>query len=171
LINIIEGEDWRTPIMAYLCHYYKPNSTNEHIRMQQRARAYQIVNNNQYKASVLGPLLQCFSKTEGQELLSELHTEICGGHIGARALPTKVLRQGFYWSTMINNVAKLVASSKACQKFSHHSKAPAQPLKLIAPSFLLQRWGIDIVDKGITPSPLWQWNTLQNGSRPSSSPT
>jgi hypothetical protein len=34
LINIIEGEDWRAPIMAYHRHYYEPDSTNEQIRMQ-----------------------------------------------------------------------------------------------------------------------------------------
>jgi hypothetical protein len=33
LINIIEGEDWRAPIMVYLCHYYEPDSTTEKIRM------------------------------------------------------------------------------------------------------------------------------------------
>jgi hypothetical protein len=40
LINIIEGDDWRAPIMAYLRHFYVPDSTIEHIRMQQRAKAY-----------------------------------------------------------------------------------------------------------------------------------
>jgi ribonuclease HI len=35
LISIIEGEDWHTLIMAYLHHYYEPDNTNEHIRMQQ----------------------------------------------------------------------------------------------------------------------------------------
>jgi hypothetical protein len=25
VINIIEGEDWRPPIMAYLRHYYEPD--------------------------------------------------------------------------------------------------------------------------------------------------
>jgi hypothetical protein len=33
LINIIKGEDWRAPIMAYLHHYYELDSTNEQIRM------------------------------------------------------------------------------------------------------------------------------------------
>jgi hypothetical protein len=35
LINIIEGEDWRASKMAYHHHYYKPDSPNEQIRMQQ----------------------------------------------------------------------------------------------------------------------------------------
>jgi hypothetical protein len=48
---------------------------------------------------------------------------------------------------MIDNVAKLVATCEAYQKFSHHCKAPAQPLQLIAPSWPLQQWGINIVGK------------------------
>jgi hypothetical protein len=35
IINIIEGEDWRAPIMAYLHHYYEPDNKNEQIKMQQ----------------------------------------------------------------------------------------------------------------------------------------
>jgi hypothetical protein len=67
LINIIEGEDRRAPIMAYLCYYYKSDSTNEQIRMQQRVRAYHIVDNNLHKASVSGPLLWCLSNVEGRK--------------------------------------------------------------------------------------------------------
>jgi hypothetical protein len=33
LVNIIEGEDWRAPIMAYFHHYYEPDGTTEKIRM------------------------------------------------------------------------------------------------------------------------------------------
>jgi hypothetical protein len=50
-----------------------------------------IVDNNLYKASVSGPPLWCLSKTEGQELLPEVHAGIYGGHIGALALAAKVL--------------------------------------------------------------------------------
>jgi hypothetical protein len=78
--------------MAYLQHYYEPNNTVEQARMQQRVHAYKIVDNNLYKISVSGPLLRCISKEEGQQILSEVHARVCGGHIGARALATKVLR-------------------------------------------------------------------------------
>jgi hypothetical protein len=91
VINIIKGEDWRAPIMAYLRHYYEPDNKNELTRLQQRARDYQIVRNGLYKISVLGPLLRCVSKIEGQEILQEVHVGICGGHIDARALAAKVL--------------------------------------------------------------------------------
>jgi hypothetical protein len=119
--------------------------------MQQRARSYHIVNNDLYKTSISGPLLWCVSKAEGQEILSEIHTGTCGGHVGTRALAAKVLRQGFYWLAVINDAAKLVSTCEAYQKVSHKSKAPAQPVQLIAPSWPLHRWGIDIVSK-LTPA-------------------
>jgi ribonuclease HI len=40
VFNLIEGEDWHTPIMAYLRHYYELDSAAEHTKIQQRARAY-----------------------------------------------------------------------------------------------------------------------------------
>jgi hypothetical protein len=43
VVNIIQGEDWRAPIMAYLHHYYEPDSNTKSIRIQQRAKAYQII--------------------------------------------------------------------------------------------------------------------------------
>jgi hypothetical protein len=57
VINIIEGKDWRAPIMAYLHHYYQPESKNEQMRMQQRAKDYQIVGSEVYKIFVSEPLL------------------------------------------------------------------------------------------------------------------
>jgi hypothetical protein len=83
--------------------------------MQQRARAYQIVDNDLYKISVSGLLLRCASKEEGQQILSEVHVGVCGGYIGARALAAKVLRQGFYWPAMMDDAVKLVSTCEACQ--------------------------------------------------------
>jgi hypothetical protein len=126
IINIIEGEDWRAPIIAYLHHYYEFDSRNEQIRMQQQAKDYQIVDSELYRTSVSGPLLRCISKTEGRQIHQEVHAGICRSHIGSRALAAKVLRQGLYWTAMIDDATKLVQTCKACQKFSQHGRAPAQ---------------------------------------------
>jgi hypothetical protein len=136
--------------MAYLRHYYKPDNIVEQTRMQERAQLYQIVNNELYKIYVSSPLLRCVSKTEGQQILSEVHTGVCGGHIGARALAAKTLWQGFYYLAMIDDAAKLVSTREAYQRFSQKTKAPAQPVQLITSSWPLQMWGIDIVGK-LTP--------------------
>jgi hypothetical protein len=52
---------------------------------------------------------------------------------------------------MINDAAKQVSTCEACQKFSHRSKSRTQPSQMIAPSWPLQQWGIDIVGK-LTPT-------------------
>jgi hypothetical protein len=114
MINIIQGEEWRAPIMAYLHHHYEPDSGVELIRIQQRAKAYQIIGDNLYKTSATRPLLRCLSKDEGKELLAQTHSGMCGGCIGARALTEKVFRQGFYWPSIIDDALKLVTTCQAC---------------------------------------------------------
>jgi hypothetical protein len=76
MVNIVQGEDWRAPIMAYLRHHYEPDSSTDLTRMQQRAKAYKIIEDDLYKASVTGPLLHCLSKDEGKELLTQTHSGI-----------------------------------------------------------------------------------------------
>jgi hypothetical protein len=102
-VNVIREGDWRAPIMTYLRHHYEPDNKIELLRMQQRAKAYQVIGNELYKASVTVPLLCYVSKAEGKELLAKIHLGVCGGHIGARALIAKVFRQGFYWPLIIDD--------------------------------------------------------------------
>jgi hypothetical protein len=75
------------------------------------------------------------SRDEGKELLVETHAGVCRGRIGSRALTSKVFKQGFYWSSIIDNASKLVTTCQACQKFSPNSKAPSQSSHLITPSW------------------------------------
>jgi hypothetical protein len=104
-----------------------------------------VIRDELYKTSVTGPLLYCLSRDEGKQLLVETHSGVCGGHIGSRALAAKLFRQDFYWPSIIDDASKLVTTCQACQKFSPNSKALSQPSQLITPSWLLQRWGFDIV--------------------------
>jgi ribonuclease HI len=43
MVNVVHGEDWRAPIMANLHYHYEPDNNTELIRMQQRAKEYQII--------------------------------------------------------------------------------------------------------------------------------
>jgi hypothetical protein len=91
MVNIIQGEDWRAPIIAYLCHHYEPDNNTELIKMHQRAKAYQVIGDELYKTSDTGSLLRCLSKDEGNEFLVQTHSSICRGHIGSRALVVIIL--------------------------------------------------------------------------------
>jgi hypothetical protein len=93
-VNIVQGEDCRAPIMAYLHHHYEPDNSTELTRMQQRVKAYQIITDEPYKTSIVGPLLRYLSKGEGKELLTQTHSGVCGGHRGARS-HRKSIQAGF----------------------------------------------------------------------------
>jgi hypothetical protein len=118
MVNVIQGEDWRAPIIAYLHNHYEPDNSTKMLRMQQRAKAYHVIEEELYKTTITGPLLRCLSKEEGNDLLNQVHTGVCGGHIGATALAAKVFRQGFYCPSIIDDIVKLVKDCQACQKFS-----------------------------------------------------
>jgi hypothetical protein len=145
MVNFVQREDWRAPIMACLYHHYEPDSSTELTRMQQREKAYQIIGDELYKTSATRSLLRCLSKDEGKELLTQTHLGVCRGHIGARALIAKVFRQGFYWPSIIDDASKLVTTCQACQKFLLNTQALSQPSLHITSSWPLHRWGIDIV--------------------------
>jgi hypothetical protein len=77
MVNVVQGEDWRALIMTYLHHNYEPDINTELIRMQQRAKAYQIIGDEVYKTSVTWALLCCLSRDEGKELLTQTHSGVC----------------------------------------------------------------------------------------------
>ena len=81
-VHIIQSENWRAPIMAYLRGHYEPEDEVNKVRMKHRTRNYKIINNQLYKQGICEPLLKCISAEEGKELLSEIHEGICGTHPG-----------------------------------------------------------------------------------------
>jgi hypothetical protein len=82
-------------------------------RMEARKIPYVIIEGELYKYGVCSPLLKCLSRTEGQELMKEIHVGLCGSHIGSRPLLGKVFRQGFYWPKAASDAADLV---QKCEK-------------------------------------------------------
>jgi hypothetical protein len=99
-------------------------------------------------------MLKCITETKGIQILREVHSGTCGSHSGPRALAAKVICQGFYWPAIICTANRVTRSCEACQKFSPRLGSPSQFTKLIAHTWPLQRWGLDIVG----PLPIAQGN-------------
>jgi len=144
-VLLTDGEDWRHAITDSLKGKTAVDDEALARRMEARARNYTIIGGILYKKGVVQPLLKCISQIEGRELLQEIHSGICGSHIGPRALSTKALRQGFYWPTHIKDAEEIVKTCQACQTFSPIQSGPSAPTQLISASWPLQRWGVDLV--------------------------
>jgi hypothetical protein len=145
IVNLIMTEDWRALITLYLQGHYHPSDSNEAKRLKHRSRDFTVVGGQLYRKGINQPMLKCITEIEGIQILREVHIGTCGSHSGPRALAAKVIRQGFYWPAIICTVNRVTRSCEACQKFSPRSSIPSQFTKLIANTWPLQRWGLDIV--------------------------
>jgi hypothetical protein len=113
--------------------------------MQARTRPYIIIEGELFKHGVCLPLLKCLSIAEGQELMREIHSVICGAHIGSRPLLGKVFSQGFYWPKTASNAVDLLQKCDNCQRCARDQKKPSSLTQLIQPTWPLQRWGLDLL--------------------------
>ena len=66
-------------------------------------------------------------------------------HIGARTLAGKVLRQGYYWPTILKDATDLVKKCRICKKHAKISRLPSEPLTSITSPWPFQHWGLDIL--------------------------
>jgi hypothetical protein len=144
-ISPIHSEDWRTEIISFLQGNYLSSDEAYNKRMEARTRPYVIIEGELYKHGVCSPLLKCLSRTEGMELMKEIHAGLCGSHIGSRPLLGKVFRQGFYWPEAALDAAELVQKCEGCQKCARDQKQPSSLTQLIQPTWSLQRWGLDLL--------------------------
>jgi hypothetical protein len=119
-ISLVHSEDWRTEIISFLQGNCLSDDEAYNKRMEARTRPYVIIEGELYKHRVCSPLLKCLSRTEGIELMKEIHAGLCGSHIGSRPLLGKVFRQGFYWLKAASDAAepgsKVRKLSKICKR-------------------------------------------------------
>jgi ribonuclease HI len=144
IVNLIMTEYWRAPITLFLQGYYLPSDINEAKSLKHRSRDFTLIEGQLYKG-VSQPMLKCVTEAEGIQIPREVHIGTCGSHSGPRALAAKVIHQGFYWPAIICVANRVTRSCEACQKFSPRSSNPSHFTKLIAHTWQLQRWGLDIV--------------------------
>jgi hypothetical protein len=141
----MHSEDWRTEIISFLQGNCLSDDDVYNKRMETRTRPYVIIEAELYKHGVCSSLLKCLSRTEGIELMKEIHAGLCGSHIGSRPLLEKVFRQGFYRPKAASDVADLVQKCENCQKCARDQKQPSSLTQLIQPTWPLQRWGLDLL--------------------------
>jgi hypothetical protein len=144
-ISLVHSEDWRTEIISFLQGNCLSDDGVYNKRMEARTRPYVIIEGELYKHGVCSPLLKCLSRTEGIEMMKEIHAGLCGSHIGSRPLLGKVFRQGFYWPKAASDARDLVQKCENCKNCARDQKQPSSLTQLIQPTWPLQRWGLDLL--------------------------
>ena len=83
-------------------------------------------------------------EVDAEKMKHEFHEGECGGHIYWKTIANKILRAGYYWPTLFQDVHKMIVSCHKCQIFEGKRKLLPlpQPINVEAP---FQQWGLDFI--------------------------
>jgi hypothetical protein len=82
--------------MVYLWIGGLPEDKVECERLRRWAGQYTLVNDELYRRGTNGTLMKCITPEEEQIIMQDIHTRVCGSHVGAKSLVGKTYRQGFF---------------------------------------------------------------------------
>ena len=136
---------WMEPIWDHIIDGSLPDDPKEAAKIRARSARFTNHKGSLYKRGFFTPFLKCIAGKDTEYVLREVHEGICGNHIGARMLAGKVLRQGYYWPTILKDATDLVKKCKICQEHAKISRLPSEPLTLITSPWPFQQWGLDIL--------------------------
>jgi hypothetical protein len=139
-------DDWRKPFMDFILDQLVPDNKAERERITRRSANYVVIGSDLYrKAASTGILMKCILRSEGLQLLAEIHSGECGCNATSTNLVGKVYRSGFYWPMAVTDAKDLIKRCKGCQFFANQHHLPAQALHTIPPSCPFAMWGLDVV--------------------------
>ncbi|KAL2253089.1 UNVERIFIED_CONTAM: hypothetical protein Sindi_0103600 [Sesamum indicum] len=108
---VSEGESWKDEIVKYLENGTLPKDPVRAKRVRFRAARFTLLSGQLYKRTVDGPLLKCLDEERAKFVMREIHEGSYENHSGARSLAQKVMRQGYFWPTMVKDTKELVRKS------------------------------------------------------------
>jgi hypothetical protein len=108
-------DDWRKPIIDFLLDQLVPDDKPERECITRQSANYVVIGTDLYrKAASIGVLMKCIIRSEGLQLLAEIHSGECGCHAASTNVVGKAYRSTFYWPTAITDVEDLVKRCKGC---------------------------------------------------------
>jgi ribonuclease HI len=132
-VLMVEAEDdWRLEFIAYILEKHVPEDKVEREKIVRRSTNYVVIGIELYRRSASnGMLMWCILRSEGLQLLQEIHGGECDKHATSANLVGKAFRSGFYWPTALADAQDLVWRRRGCQSFAKQQHVPAQALRTI----------------------------------------
>ncbi|KAI8538359.1 hypothetical protein RHMOL_Rhmol09G0096600 [Rhododendron molle] len=108
VMNIDEPDDglpWFHDIWNFVekGEFPADSTKKDRIALQRLASQYIICGGQLYRRSPCGVHKLCIHGDDTRAVMEEVHEGVCGPHMNGMMLAKKVLRLGYYWSTMETN--------------------------------------------------------------------
>ena len=121
-----EGVRWCYETMKFLELGIYPDGADkrEHRSIRMMIMQYILCGGQLYRGFYDGIHLRCLKKKEAKRVMEEVHQGICGPHMNKRMLAKKILKVGYYWSTMETDCVDFVRSCHNCQMHANVNHVP-----------------------------------------------
>ncbi|RDX62138.1 Retrovirus-related Pol polyprotein, partial [Mucuna pruriens] len=138
---------WFHDIKTYLNKgIYPLNATeNDKRTLRRLASGFFLDGDILYKRNADMLLLRCVIEKEAQEILEEVHEGTFGTHANGHSLARKILRVGYYWTTMEADCCQHVRRCVKCQVYVDHVHAALTALQNLTSPWPFSMWGIDMI--------------------------
>ncbi|XP_077215742.1 uncharacterized protein LOC143850369 [Tasmannia lanceolata] len=117
-------------------------SWKEKRALHKLASRYVICGGDPYRRSFDGVQLLCVDEDRATKILEDVHLGVCGPHINGKMLAQKILRLGYFWTTLEANCFVFVKTCHLCQ-----IHVPPSELHSLTSPWTFSVWGIDIISK------------------------
>ena len=98
--------EWYADIVHFLlhlqCHVHLVKKIARSLKL--KAIKYLLINQQLHWKDLGGVLLRRLEKPEIEEVISELHECAHGGHKYWKSIAYKILRSGYYWTSLFSDV-------------------------------------------------------------------
>jgi hypothetical protein len=90
-------DDWRKPFIDFILDQLVPDDKAKRECITRQSANYVVIGSDLYrKVASTGILMKCILRSEGLQLLAEIHSGECGCHAPYTNLVGKAYRSGFY---------------------------------------------------------------------------
>jgi hypothetical protein len=117
-------ESWYEKLNYLLHHGTFPENLNPRERRALRLKStqYCLINSVLFCVNYDGVLLICLECEYEDNFLKELHDGPAGGHFTGNTTSHKILRVGYYWSTLFMDAHTYARKCKTCQISAEREK-------------------------------------------------
>ncbi|KAK8705215.1 hypothetical protein V6N13_048821 [Hibiscus sabdariffa] len=143
----MDGNPWYHDILQYIKFHSYPKAANENDKktIRRLAAGYVVDGEVLYKRSRDQVLLRCIDAQEAKNVLSEVHDGLCGTHANGFSMARKIMRYGYYWSTMERDCINYARKCYKCQIYADKKRSPPLPLHTMNSPWPFAVWGMDVI--------------------------
>ncbi|KAL4280265.1 hypothetical protein GQ457_03G011170 [Hibiscus cannabinus] len=143
----VDGLPWYHDVLQYIKHQEYPSQATENDKktIRKMAAGYLLDGEVLYKRSRDLVLLRCVNAKEAQMILEEVHEGVCGTHPSGFTMARRIMRFGYFWSTMEKDCIDYARKCHKCQIYADKIHAPPQPLHVMTAPWPFSMWGMDVI--------------------------